>query len=372
MTEFETNPTIETRVALVFSGGIGLGAYQAGAFAALQAGAPGRIDWLAASSAGVANAAVIAGNAEENRLSRLREFWTLANVPPASIAQHATGLGTAWRHAYNWSRVLQTRLLGSPGQFRPRYLAPLTRPFVSLYDLGPLRQTLERMVDFGRLNSGEIRVSVATTDIETGETVVFDTHKGDRIEVDHLLASAGFIPEFQPVEIGGRWLGDGGLSSNAPVEAVLEEVEDGSFDRICFIVDLFARDGARPLSLEAALARKNDLLFGNQTYKRLELHRREIEREQALSALREQPPAELRDSVGGMRTRSSCVRALLYLSYRAPPEEAGPEKPYDLSSATAQDRWRAGELDMEEALQALAGLERPLRGCILRAIRRHA
>ncbi len=34
-------------------------------------------------------------------------------------------------------------------------------------------------------------------------------------------------------------------------------------------VDLYARDGKRPRSLEAAIERKNDLMFGNQTFIRL-------------------------------------------------------------------------------------------------------
>ena len=76
--------------------------------------------------------------------------------------------------------------------------------FRSFYDLAPLRERLRRFVDFGRLNSGEVRFSVATTDLESGETIVFDTAKGARIEVDHLLASAGYLPEFAPVEIDGR------------------------------------------------------------------------------------------------------------------------------------------------------------------------
>jgi hypothetical protein len=42
---------------------------------------------------------------------------------------------------------------------------------------------------------------------------------------------------------------------------------------------------------------------------------------------------------------------LFYLSYRAPREEAGPEKPFDLSRGSLEGRWRAGFLDMQEALQ---------------------
>jgi NTE family protein len=77
------------------------------------------------------------------------------------------------------------------------------------------------MIDFGRLNSGDIRISIATTDVETGDPVVFDS-KDVTIEMDHLLASCGFLPDFAPVEIGGRMLVDGGLSFNAPFDPIFE------------------------------------------------------------------------------------------------------------------------------------------------------
>ena len=97
------------------------------------------------------------------------------------------------------------------------------------------------------------------------------------------------------------------------------------------IVDLFARDGSRPASLEAALARKNDLIFSNQTILRLEAFERG---RKAAGAAHAGPP-------------------VLYLSYRALPEEAGPEKAFDLSRPTAEDRWQVGCLDMREALRRL-------------------
>ncbi|MBO0740143.1 MAG: patatin-like phospholipase family protein, partial [Hyphomicrobiaceae bacterium] len=64
----------EERIVLVLQGGGALGAYQAGAYEALaEAGqAP---DWVAGISIGAVNAAIIAGNAPEHRVARLRTFW---------------------------------------------------------------------------------------------------------------------------------------------------------------------------------------------------------------------------------------------------------------------------------------------------------
>jgi len=81
---------------------------------------------------------------------------------------------------------------------------------------------MRQLIDFDLLDNGEARLTVAATDIETGELVLFHTGRGERIEADHLLASCGYLPEFAPVEIGGRLLGDGGLAANAPVEALYD------------------------------------------------------------------------------------------------------------------------------------------------------
>ena len=75
-----------------------------------------------------------------------------------------------------------------------------------------MRERLGPLIDFGRLNSGETRVSICATDMESGDAVLFDTDDGP-LEMDHLLASCGFLPEFAPVDVDGglcRWRSVGG------------------------------------------------------------------------------------------------------------------------------------------------------------------
>ena len=309
--------------AVVFAGGLGLAAYHAGAF---QAFSERRLPlhWVAGSSAGAVTAALIAGNAQAQRIERLRAFW---NFPPVEDATPAP-----WRHLAGWMSAIGTRLTGSTGHFHPRIPPSGPFRFVSLYDLAPMKQRLAQLVDFGRLNGGEMRVSIATTDIETGDPVIFDTSE-TRIEMDHLLASCGFLPEFAPVEIGGRLLGDGGLSLNAPFDSILASPVDR--DLHLFVLDLYARDGRRPNSLEAAAERKNDLLFGNQTFIRLT----------CCAELR-----RLRRQLAG-KAQGRGDRIVL-LSYRPGLEEPGPEKSFDLSPAAFAQRWNAGLADMRHAERA--------------------
>jgi NTE family protein len=300
---------------LVFSGGMGLGAYHAGAFEALQDASHIRPNWFAGSSVGAVTAALIAG-CNTDPVDALRQFWAAGSLWTSPVE-----LPHPFAHAQNWLSVLQTRLFGATGHFRPRLRTNPVGPFQSLYDLWPMKDRLGRLIDFGRLNSGEARLSVATTDIVTGELVIFDTAQGCRIGMDHILASCGFLPEFAPVEIDGRLLGDGGLSANAPIEAVLKPEGKSARASLVFVLDLFASDGRRPSSFEDALARKNDLLFGNQTLRRLEAY-----------------------------SQTGNIDPVIYLRYRPSAKEAGPEKTFDLSRSSIDHRWLSGRKDMQQAI----------------------
>jgi NTE family protein len=325
-----TEQNVRTPV-LILAGGIALGAYQAGAFGCLaeRGITPG---WLAGSSIGAVNAAVIAGSEPQDRITHLKALWL--NAQPFTSQDASIPLPGPWRHASSWATAIGTRLMGAAGNFHPRVPNPFGN-FRSFYDLEPLRLRLLELVDFDRLNAGDIRLTVATTDLESGELVLFDTGRGDRIGVDHLLASCGFLPEFAPVEINGRLLGDGGLCANAPVEALHLDPPDGPLT--VFVLDLFARDGARPASLEDALLRKNDLTFANQTWQRLEAYCRERELSRRLG--------EAQGGTGRVEPAS-----VFLLSYRPDPADAITDKMYDYSPHSIEARWQAGCADMEEAL----------------------
>ena len=336
------------QVSLVLSGGIALGSYEAGAYAALHEHEDLRPRRLAGSSIGAVNAAVIAGNAPEQRVARLREFWDAVSVTP--IPFEAPWTAGPWRHASNWMSVLQTRLFGRAGVFHPR--GPGLSQ-TSLYDLSPLRDQLTRVVDFDRLNAGELRVSVVTTDVVSGEGVVFDTHRGDRIGPDHLLATCGFLPDFAPIEIDGRLLGDGGLVSNAPIETALFD-EDGEDDLLCFVVDLVSPAGQRPATLEQAAGRRWDLLFGNQSRSTLRRVERELELRRQLGRLVDEISEERIAQAGLTAAGRGAIRrnvTLLHLCYAAPAHEAGPEKPFDFGRASLAERWETGFLDMVQAVR---------------------
>ena len=86
-------PSYDKAVALVFQGGGALGSYQAGVYEALPR-SEYLPDWVAGISIGAVNAAIIAGNAPEHRVDRLRRFWedvTRADGPPGRLSRQAGG-----------------------------------------------------------------------------------------------------------------------------------------------------------------------------------------------------------------------------------------------------------------------------------------
>lgn len=337
-----------------------MGAYQAGAYAALAREGGLVPSHIAGASVGAVNAALIAGGPREEAVDRLQRFWrrAAAQENPFLTPMLAPYFPQSWRHAESWASALQTRLFGRSGLFRPRLPEILWRRQPSLYDLGPLRGTIEEFVDFDWLNDGAVRISIAATDVETGEAVLFDTARGERIGVDHLMASCGFLPAFPPTEIGGHAFADAGFAANAPVEAVLNGEADRE-DLLCFVVDLFSSHGIRPDTVEAAASRQWELLFGNQSREKLERLEREWRLRHALGALAEKlgPDFEAGADIAALlpEGRPRAVN-VLHLAYRPRSYEAGPEKGFDFSQGTLGDRWKVGIGDMEAAIVLAKGI----------------
>ena len=99
------------QVVLVLQGGGALGAYQVGVYQALhEAGV--EPDWIIGTSIGAINAALIAGNKPEDRLTRLEQFWRRVTSPRAALIPDLPGVSDAWSC---WSTLVS----GISGFFKP-------------------------------------------------------------------------------------------------------------------------------------------------------------------------------------------------------------------------------------------------------------
>ncbi|WP_424753309.1 patatin-like phospholipase family protein [Methylobacterium sp.] len=318
--------------ALVLGGGNALGAYHAGAYEVLHARGI-RAGWVVGASMGAVTAAIIVGNAPEDRVPKLRQFWQEAML---HTGPSVTGLLKP-RQIYNGMHALLTLLWGRPGIFRHRYPGLWSAlPWVpndnAMFDNAPLLKTLERLVDFDRLNGGDTRLTVACVDVTTGEEVYFDT-ACETVRPEHILASTAILPAFPPVEIDGRMLCDIGYTNNLPLDPVF--ANEPERDLLCIALDLFSLQAPRPGSLDAVLERANDLIFASAARRAVAGLTREYGLRQQLNP--DGPTA-----------------TLLHLAYQAGADQLS-AKSFDFSPSSIRDRWDDGSRDMMRGADWLAG-----------------
>lgn len=137
--------------------------------------------------------------------------------------------------------------------------APLS--WTSLYDPTPVKELLQRYVDFGALKSSPVRLLVSAVNVETARLEIFDSYVDD-LSADHILASGSLPPGFPWTTIDGRHYWDGGIISNSPLELLLERT--GTARKRIFIVDLYPETRALPTSLVEVLGRRDEIVFAER------------------------------------------------------------------------------------------------------------
>jgi NTE family protein len=338
----------DKKVALVLQGGGALGSYQAGVYEALST-SQYMPDWIAGISIGAINAAIIAGNAPEKRVERLSAFWE-GITAPSSLWPALSRMTIGDRRR---ASSLNALMFGQPGFFAPHppmhWL--LGAKSTSYYDTSALKETLERLVDFDRINAREIRFSIAAVNVRTGNFAYFDNAQ-TTIRPEHVMASSALPPGFPAVEIDGECYWDGGLVSNTPLQYVLESIPRRS--RLTFQVDLFHARGRRPTDLDEVNEREKDIRYSSKTRAVTDLFHTIHDVRHNINSLWDQLPENLRDTPEAKFLYNfGCVTTMdiVELIYR-PSDPQGPAKDYEFSRATMRRRWEQGLSDTQTTLLA--------------------
>ncbi len=259
------------RIACVFQGGGALGAYQVGAFRAIQEHGY-QPDFIAGVSIGAINGAIIAGNAPADQLDKLTEFWD-------TIAPNVWANSKLWdepidytlfenlRHFQNQVGAMQSLIFGLKGFFKPRLIPPTIftqgKPDnLSYYDTSELRDTLKRLIDFDRINSKKITLCLGAVNVVSGEMIFFN-NQTEVITVDHILASTALPPALPAVKIGEDYYWDGGIYANTPLVTVLDALPEK--DTLCFVVDCFSLKGKMPETMDEVEERQKDIRFASHS-----------------------------------------------------------------------------------------------------------
>jgi NTE family protein len=337
------------QAVLVLQGGGALGAYQVGVYEAMhEAGI--EPDWVIGTSIGAINAGLIAGNAPRNRMAKLREFWgRVEHRSEHDFTRFFIGVGNAGPN-------LSTLLRGIPSFFEPNPIAwwsahtPLGIERAAYYSTGLLRETLTDLVDLAHCKEHKIRLTVGAVNANTGEMRYFDS-RDETLGIEHVLASGALPPAFPAVRIDGQPYWDGGIYSNTPIEAVLDDKPRR--DSVIFTVNVWNPEGPEPASVWEVMGRQKDIQFASRA-------KSHIARQQQIHHLRhiirelskELPPARRNSPHAKELASWGCGTTMHVARLVAPKLDAEDHtKDIDFTPAGIRARWQAGYEDTQRMLE---------------------
>jgi NTE family protein len=282
---------------LILQGGGSLGAFGCGVYKAL-AGSNIKVDIIAGTSIGGVDATILAGSKDVHPEKALEQFWLelaegssnlsspfidwLAAYPTSTtphsgithLAQTKSILAFYGSGIYGNNKVFVPRWRPDFSFTDPQYFTPYKWTY--LFDHSPIVKTLEKYVEFKKLQPGgnsNARLIITAVNVLTAEPLIFDSAK-QQITPKHILATTAYPRYyFQWVEVEkGVYAWDGSLLSNTP----LREVIDASpvNDKRIFLVENYPKNIDRlPDHLLEVEHRARDIMFCDKTLHSIQMSR---------------------------------------------------------------------------------------------------
>jgi NTE family protein len=254
------NGALPGQIVLVMQGGGALGAYQVGVYEALhEAGI--EPDWVIGTSIGAINAAIIAGNRPQDRLARLDVFWNaIEHRAIVELPRAVSELSSAFANLTTLAQGIAPFFVPNPASWFGPHL-PLGVEGAAYYSTAPLAETLAPLIDLGYLNGHEMRLTVGAVNVNNGEMRYFDS-RDEPLALAHVMASGALPPAFPAVRIDGEPYWDGGIYSNTPIEAVLDDKPRR--DSLIFAVHMWNPEGPEPETLWQVMGRHKEIQYSSR------------------------------------------------------------------------------------------------------------
>ena len=210
------------------------------------------IEGISGTSAGAVNAVMLAdglarGGPDEAR-KRLNDFWRAAS--------HDGDLSKLQRAVAE--RLFSLMPIASPIQAWfdavSRYLSPYD---LNPLNINPLKELIDRFVDFEAVRGADLALFIAATNVHTGRLRVFPR---DQISADVVMASAALPFVFRAVEIDGVPYWDGGYTGNPAIFPFFHASE--SEDVLVVQINPVLRQ-MTPKSAQEILNRVNEITFNS-------------------------------------------------------------------------------------------------------------
>ena len=353
------------QVVLVLQGGGALGSYQAGVYQALQE-AGIEPDWIVGTSIGAINASLIAGNAPQDRLPRLREFW---NRMQRDRRWDLRGVSPEFADKWSYWTILTQ---GIPGFFTPNPLAhagdcyPLGADRAGYYSTAPLEATLAELVDFDLINHGRPRLTVGAAHVRTSQMTYFDSRRC-KLDAKHIMASGALPPAFPAVRVDGELYWDGGILSNTPTEVVFDD--NPRKDSLIFAVHLWNPSGTEPGTMADVLNRHKDVQYSSRMASQIVRHQQSHRLRHVINELAARLPDAERDRPEVRELMSyGCQTRMHVVQLLAPQLDCEDHtKDVDFTPDGIRQRWDAGYAHTKAVLerQPWIGPSDPLSGVIV-------
>jgi len=211
-------PAETKRINLALQGGGAHGAFTWGVLDHLLEDGRLAFDGISGTSAGAVNAVMLAdglarGGPDEAR-TRLGDFWRAASLGGDLPAVQRAVTDRLFSLLPSESGPAQSWLTAWSGVLSPYDLNPL--------NINPLKDLIERFVDFQVLRAGSRELFIAATNVQTGQLHVFTR---ENISAEAVMASACLPSVFRAVEIDGVPYWDGGYLGNPVIVPFLRSTE---------------------------------------------------------------------------------------------------------------------------------------------------
>lgn len=247
-----SRPAKVRTINLALQGGGAHGAFSWGVLDRILEDETIEIEAITGASAGAMNAVALADGlaqcCREDARATLRRFWEgvcdAARSSPLQRTPFDQLLGGGWNldrsPVYLWFDLM-SRIV-SPYELNP-------------FDLNPLRDVVESLIDFDRVRNSEVKLFLSATNVETGRNRVFENTE---LTLDHVMASACLPFMFKAVEIEGVAYWDGGYMGNPPLWPLFDRCQ--SDDVVIVQINPIKRVGT-PQTARDILNRLNEITF---------------------------------------------------------------------------------------------------------------
>ena len=184
------------QLSLALQGGGAHGAYTWGVLDRLVEDETIEICAISATSAGAMNAVAFSAGMAENGAQGAKDTLEALWHGIARSGRTVTPYGALSPIVFAYASAVQS--LASPYDLNP-------------FNINPLRDVVDRVIDFSKVDESGINLFLSATNVETGHVTVFSD---GQISIDAVLASACLPQTFQAVEIDGSAYWDGGFMGN--------------------------------------------------------------------------------------------------------------------------------------------------------------